>query len=213
MNDKSHASLEQHVCLVCGARFDTGAILLDKRLRASMERHTATDWGLCPEHQKLSDDGFVALVECDPQRSSSPSGADRMKPRTGVPDGAFGAPETRGVHSRVQRADRGQAAVRVRRTRRDRAVAGDDCALIARPPSGALSFGTTRLFFCCARCRCLRACGAARFACAPGEGHAAIPAALRLAPLNTAAPAVPARPPPTHQRHFIQGIHPHAVHR
>jgi hypothetical protein len=196
MNDKSHASLEQHVCLVCGARFDTGAILLDKRLRASMERHTATDWGLCPEHQKLSDDGFVALVECDPQRSSSPSGADRMKPRTGVPDGAFGAPETRGVHSRVQRADRGQAAVRVRRTRRDRAVAGDDCALIARPPSGALSFGTTRLFFCCARCRCLRACGAARFACAPGEGHAAIPAALRLAPLNTAAPAVPARPPP-----------------
>lgn len=42
MNDKSHVSLEQHVCLVCGTAFDTGAILLDKRLRASMERHTAT---------------------------------------------------------------------------------------------------------------------------------------------------------------------------
>src|SRR3546814_18826039 len=80
MNDKSHVSLEQHACLVCGARFDTGAILLDKRLRASMERPTATGWGLCPEHQKLSDDGFVALVECDPQRSGSPSGADRMTP-------------------------------------------------------------------------------------------------------------------------------------
>src|SRR3546814_20782436 len=74
MNDKSHVSLEQHACLVCGARFDTGAILLDKRLRASMERHTATGWGLCPEHQKLSDAGFVALVECDTQRSGSPSG-------------------------------------------------------------------------------------------------------------------------------------------
>ncbi|WP_430522156.1 hypothetical protein [Pseudomonas aeruginosa] len=48
MNDKSHVSLEQHVCLVCGTAFDTGAILLDKRLRASMERHTATGWGLCP---------------------------------------------------------------------------------------------------------------------------------------------------------------------
>ena len=71
MNDKSHVSLEQHVCLVCGTAFDTGAILLDKRLRASMERHTATGWGLCPEHQKLADDGFVALVECDPQRSGS----------------------------------------------------------------------------------------------------------------------------------------------
>jgi hypothetical protein len=25
--------------------------------------------GLCAEHQKRADDGFVALVECDPQRS------------------------------------------------------------------------------------------------------------------------------------------------
>ncbi|WP_425894517.1 ATPase [Ralstonia pseudosolanacearum] len=72
MNDKSHVSMEQHVCLVCGVAFDTGTILLDKRLRASMEHHTKTDWGLCPEHQKLADDGFVALVECDPQRSGSP---------------------------------------------------------------------------------------------------------------------------------------------
>jgi hypothetical protein len=80
MNDKSHVSLEQHVCLVCGKAFDTGAILLDKRLRASMEHHTKTGWGMCPEHQKLSDDGFVALVECDPQRSGSPTDAARMKP-------------------------------------------------------------------------------------------------------------------------------------
>lgn len=79
MNDKSHVSLEQHVCLVCGTSFDTGSILLDKRLRTSMERHTATGWGLCPEHQKLSDDGFVALVECDPQRSGS-TNAGQMKP-------------------------------------------------------------------------------------------------------------------------------------
>src|SRR3546814_7349711 len=79
MNDKSHVSLEQHVCLICGTAFDTGAILLDKRLRASMGRHTATGWGLCPAHQKLFDDGFVALVECDPQRSGSPQ-AGHMKP-------------------------------------------------------------------------------------------------------------------------------------
>ncbi len=79
MNDQSQVSLEQHACLVCGTAFDTGAILLDKRLRASMERHTATGWGLCPEHQKLADDGFVALVECDPQRSGSQAGG-RMKP-------------------------------------------------------------------------------------------------------------------------------------
>lgn len=87
MNDKSHVSLEQHVFLVCGKVFDTGVILLDKCLRASIEHHTATGWGLCPEHQKLSDDGFVALVKCDPQRSGSQTGG-RMKPeqayRTGL---------------------------------------------------------------------------------------------------------------------------------
>jgi len=71
MNGKSHVSLEQHVCLVCGTAFDTGAILLDKRLRASMNHHTTTAWSLCPEHQRLSDDGFVALIECDPERSGS----------------------------------------------------------------------------------------------------------------------------------------------
>lgn len=79
MTEKSHVSLEQHVCLVCGAAYDTGNLLLDRRLRASLERHTATGWGLCAEHQRLFDDGFVALIECDPQRSN-PSGADRIKP-------------------------------------------------------------------------------------------------------------------------------------
>ena len=75
MNDKSHVSLERHVCLVCGVAYDTGSILLDKRLRQSLERYTTTGWGLCAEHQKLFDEGFVALVECDPERS-----ADRLKP-------------------------------------------------------------------------------------------------------------------------------------
>jgi len=43
-----------------------------------MEYQTITGWGLCPEHQKLSDAGFVTLVECDPQRSGSQAG--RIKP-------------------------------------------------------------------------------------------------------------------------------------
>jgi len=80
MNDKSHVSLERRVCLVCGAAFDTGNILLDKLLRASLERHTSTGWGLCDEHRRLFDEGFVALVECDPERSGKPTGTDRLKP-------------------------------------------------------------------------------------------------------------------------------------
>lgn len=45
-NEKSHVSLERHLCLVCGVGFETGAILLDRRLRARMQRHAATGWGL-----------------------------------------------------------------------------------------------------------------------------------------------------------------------
>lgn len=88
MNTKSHVSLERRVCLVCATTYDTGALLLDKRLRASMERHTTTGWGLCPEHRCLHDEGFVALVECDPQKSGHPSAGATIKPedayRTGL---------------------------------------------------------------------------------------------------------------------------------
>lgn len=66
---KSHVSMEQHICKVCGHTYDTGNILLDKRLRESMETHTVTGAGLCPDHQKLYDEGFVALVGVDESKS------------------------------------------------------------------------------------------------------------------------------------------------
>lgn len=69
---KSFVSVEQNVCLVCAKTFDTNAILLNKHLRENMERYTVTGWGLCPEHQKLHDDGYVALVVIDPDRSPLP---------------------------------------------------------------------------------------------------------------------------------------------
>lgn len=78
MNDKSHVSLEQHICQVCGTTFDTGNILLDKRLRASMSHHTTTGWGLCSEHQKMFSEGFVALIEFDPARSGNPRGGESL---------------------------------------------------------------------------------------------------------------------------------------
>ena len=76
---KSHVTLEQHICVVCGKTFDTGAILMDTRidynyctgerkLRETFEHHTLTGNGLCPEHQKLNDEGYVALVEIDPTK-------------------------------------------------------------------------------------------------------------------------------------------------
>jgi hypothetical protein len=78
--DKSFVSLEQRLCVVCGATFDTGNVLLDRRLRARMPHHTTTGWGLCPEHRRLDSEGFVALVECDPRRSGARSVAGRLQP-------------------------------------------------------------------------------------------------------------------------------------
>jgi len=80
VTEKSYVSMEQHACLVCGVQFDTGSILLDRRLRSSMDRYTLTGWGLCPEHQELFSKGFVALVECDPERSGDISSSGRVKP-------------------------------------------------------------------------------------------------------------------------------------
>lgn len=65
---KSHVSMEQHVCMVCAHPFDTGAILLDRRLRQSLEPKTVTQWGLCPEHEGLYKQDFIALVEIDPAK-------------------------------------------------------------------------------------------------------------------------------------------------
>jgi len=88
MTGKSHVSMEQHECFICGKLYDTGAVLLDRRLRQSLERHTVTGSGLCPEHQKIHDDGFIFLIECDPEKSERPGASGTLKAsqvhRTGV---------------------------------------------------------------------------------------------------------------------------------
>lgn len=65
MTDKSHVSMEQQVCLICGAAFDTGSILLDRRLRQSLDSKTVTGFGFCPADKEKLEEGFIALVEID----------------------------------------------------------------------------------------------------------------------------------------------------
>lgn len=80
MSEKSYVSMEQRVCLVCGERYDTNSLLFDRRLKDSFERYTVTGYGLCPEHQKMNDDGYLALIECSNTHSGdtlSTQNADR----------------------------------------------------------------------------------------------------------------------------------------
>lgn len=70
--DKSRVATEQKVCAVCARKYDIEAILLDKRLKKSLAQPTVSGTGICPEHAKLHEDGFIALVEIDPEKSGNP---------------------------------------------------------------------------------------------------------------------------------------------
>lgn len=72
--EKSYVTLEQHVCPVCLKTFDTGNLLLDEKLRDVFEKYTVTGYGLCEEHKKVVEDGYVILVEVRerPQKGQDP---------------------------------------------------------------------------------------------------------------------------------------------
>lgn len=67
---KSHVSMETKLCLVTGREYQTDSILLDSRLKESMERETCTGWGVSPEVQEQLDKGFVALIGIDAAKST-----------------------------------------------------------------------------------------------------------------------------------------------
>ena len=68
---KSYVSMEQKQCIICGINYNTDAILLDRRLINSMEQNTITGLGFCPEHQRLRNDGYIALIEATTSVSGS----------------------------------------------------------------------------------------------------------------------------------------------
>lgn len=77
---KSYVTLEQNVCKVCCQEYDTGALLMDKRMQDKFEQHTTTGWGMCPEHTKVIEDGYVILIGASGEgdgQTMRPEDADR----------------------------------------------------------------------------------------------------------------------------------------
>ena len=64
MNTKSHIALEAALCPACLKVHETDAILLDRFLKDSLSQPTVSHWAMCPEHQKLKDEGYITLIEC-----------------------------------------------------------------------------------------------------------------------------------------------------
>jgi hypothetical protein len=79
---KSHVSLGQNICPICGKTHDTGSLLLNKRLEQTLEQRTVTGFGLCEPCKKLEDDGYIALIGIDPLKSQTPYGPSTVY-RTG----------------------------------------------------------------------------------------------------------------------------------
>ena len=79
--NKSHVGMGHALCPVCGTKHDEN-ILIDKRLKPTLERDNFTGWKLCPEHEALRSE-FLALVEC----SNTPPPGKNIQPEDAVRTG------------------------------------------------------------------------------------------------------------------------------
>lgn len=81
--DGQFVALEQRQCVVCGSLYETGNLLMDTRLRNVFDgKHACTGLGMCPEHQKYVDDGYIICIEVSNQPGKNgealkPEDADR----------------------------------------------------------------------------------------------------------------------------------------
>lgn len=50
------------ICIICGKTED-GSLKRKLKLRRKFEMKDPANWGLCVEHEKLHQEGFIALVE------------------------------------------------------------------------------------------------------------------------------------------------------
>lgn len=60
-------------CPVCGQEH-TNSVLIKKRWSGKPLEDQKTGYQMCPEHQKLFDDGYIALVEIDETKSDQQNG-------------------------------------------------------------------------------------------------------------------------------------------
>jgi hypothetical protein len=78
----SHVALATGICAVCGRTYETGEVLLHKGLEKVFPgsgKAPPTEYGLCEEHQKKYNEGYVALVGIDPEKCEAGVDVDEMR--------------------------------------------------------------------------------------------------------------------------------------
>jgi len=73
MSNGSYVGLGRAICPVCGQTFETGEVLIHRGLKPVFPENGKTDpykYQLCEEHQKLFEDGYIAMVGIDESQSN-----------------------------------------------------------------------------------------------------------------------------------------------
>lgn len=70
--EKSYVGMESKVCPICTKQHNHKCgVLIDKRLKATLDKDNVTGWGLCEDDEKKIEDGYIVLIEIDPDKSES----------------------------------------------------------------------------------------------------------------------------------------------
>ena len=77
--DKSFVTIEKKLCPVCGKTHDSGALILDKKVRPKFDMYTTTGYDLCKACKKKFDEGYLAMVVCDTEKSKPVNGVLKME--------------------------------------------------------------------------------------------------------------------------------------
>ena len=62
MSDKSYVGMAVHYCPYCQKNHPTGEILIDRRMKKSLQRETSTGVSLCKDCKKVLDDQDGVLL-------------------------------------------------------------------------------------------------------------------------------------------------------
>lgn len=68
--EKDFVSLGYKICPVCEKQTDD-CVLIDRRLRKTLERKSFVGFALCEEHKK---EGFITIIGIDPEKSNMENG-------------------------------------------------------------------------------------------------------------------------------------------
>jgi len=79
--EKDFVSLGYKICTVCEKQIDD-CILMDRRLRKTLERKSFVGFALCKDHKK---EGFITLIGVDSEKSNYDG--ERMRPENAYKTG------------------------------------------------------------------------------------------------------------------------------